>query len=163
MKATHGSIVVFVYRSACYCVSLYWIIFDFHSLYFVGRVFFPLIPSSIANLRQMLFTIKQFKTKYSSLLGPFFGGMRFAGNVTTESFRSLAFETMLQNALTGLDLGGARGGSDFSPVGKSEIEIRNFCQSFSRECVALFGMGSMGTCADIPIGDLGVYVFFHYY
>ena len=95
-----------------------------------------------------------FRLQYSSALGPFFGGVRFSANVNASSVRALAFETTLQNSLTGLPLGGARGGSDFSPVGKSESEIRSFCQSYIRECASWVGMGD--ETMDIPIGDLGV-------
>ena len=68
----------------------------------------------------------------------------------------MAFDTTLQNALTGLPIGGARGGADFSPVGKSESEIRSFCQSYMREGLTIFGLGTQGPENDIPLGDLGV-------
>ena len=92
-----------------------------------------------------------FRVQYSSTLGPFFGGTRFASGVSLSLMRQLAFESTLQHALSPFPLGGARGGSDFSPVGKSPSEIRNFCQSYMRE-VSQY----VGPHTDIPIGDLGV-------
>lgn len=73
------------------------------------------------------------RVQYNSALGPYHGGIRFSHDVNHSIMKFLAFTQILKNALTGLDLGAARGGTDFDPRGKSEQEILRFCQSFMTE------------------------------
>lgn len=92
-----------------------------------------------------------YRVQHNSALGPYKGGLRFASDVTLDTFKSLAFEQTFKNAITGLPMGGAKGGSDFSPIGKSEAEIRRFCYAFTDE---LFR--HIGPDTDVPAGDIGV-------
>jgi glutamate dehydrogenase (NADP+) len=86
-----------------------------------------------------------------SALGPYKGGLRFHPSVDEGVLKFLAFEQIFKNALTGLPLGAGKGGSDFDPKGKSEDEVRRFCQSFMTE---LFRY--LGPSTDVPAGDIGV-------
>ncbi|RJQ56719.1 MAG: NADP-specific glutamate dehydrogenase [Desulfobacteraceae bacterium] len=92
-----------------------------------------------------------FRVQMNSSLGPYKGGLRFHPSVNLSIMKFLAFEQVLKNALTTLSLGGARGGSDFDPKGKSDNEMMRFCQSFMLE---LFR--HIGPDTDIPEGDIGV-------
>lgn len=92
-----------------------------------------------------------FRVQFSSLLGPYKGGIRFHPSVSTSTMKFLAFEQSFKNALSGLPLGGAKGGSDFNPAFKSEGEIMRFCQNFMLELYR-----HIGADTDIPAGDLGV-------
>lgn len=92
-----------------------------------------------------------FRVEMSSVLGPYKGGLRFHSNVTLSVLKFLAFEQVFRNSLTTLPLGGAKGGSDFSPRGKSDAEVMRFCQSYM---TALHT--SMGNHTDIPGPDIGV-------
>jgi glutamate dehydrogenase (NADP+) len=92
-----------------------------------------------------------YRIQHSSALGPFKGGIRFNQNVNLSVMRFLAFEQTFKNALTGLPMGGAKGGSNFSPKGKSEGEIRRFCESFMTELYR-----HIGPDKDVPAGDMGV-------
>ena len=87
----------------------------------------------------------------SSTLGPFKGGLRFHPTVDAGLLKFLAFEQTLKNALTGLPMGGAKGGSDFDPKGRSHDEVRRFCQSFMIELYR-----HIGQFTDVPAGDIGV-------
>jgi len=104
-----------------------------------------------------------YRIGFNSALGPYKGGLRFHSSVTLSILKFLGFEQIFKNALTGLSLGGGKGGSDFSPCGKSNIEIENFCQSFM---VGLYK--HIGPDTDVPAGDIGVgareigYLFGHY-
>ncbi len=104
-----------------------------------------------------------YRIGFNSALGPYKGGLRFHSSVTLSILKFLGFEQIFKNALTGLSLGGGKGGSDFSPRGKSNIEIENFCQSFM---VGLYK--HIGPDTDVPAGDIGVgsreigYLFGHY-
>lgn len=89
--------------------------------------------------------------EFSSVLGPYKGGLRFHPTVDEGILKFLGFEQIFKNALTGLPLGGGKGGSDFDPKGKSEGEVRRFCQSFMTE---LFRY--VGPERDVPAGDIGV-------
>jgi len=91
------------------------------------------------------------RVEFSSVLGPYKGGLRFHPTVDEGILKFLGFEQIFKNALTGLPLGGGKGGSDFDPKGKSENEIRNFCASFMTE---LFRYLHPST--DVPAGDIGV-------
>ena len=92
-----------------------------------------------------------FRVQHSNAIGPYKGGTRFHPSVNLDVFKFLAFEQSLKNALTGLPLGGGKGGSDFDPKGKSDNEIMRFCQAFMTE---LFR--HVGEDTDIPAGDIGV-------
>lgn len=92
-----------------------------------------------------------FRVQFSSLIGPYKGGLRFHPSVNQSIMKFLAFEQIFKNALTGLPIGGAKGGSDFDPKGKSDNEIMRFCQSFMTELYRHIGQD-----VDVPAGDIGV-------
>lgn len=92
-----------------------------------------------------------FRVGFNSALGPYKGGLRFHENVTLDTIKFLGFEQTFKNALTGLPLGGAKGGSDFDPKGRSDNEIMRFCQSFMTELYR-----HLGEHTDVPAGDIGV-------
>ena len=92
-----------------------------------------------------------YRVQFNSAIGPYKGGIRFHPSVTLSTQKFLGFEQTFKNALTGLPMGGAKGGSDFDPNGKSENEIMRFCQSFMDE---LFR--HIGADTDVPAGDIGV-------
>jgi glutamate dehydrogenase (NADP+) len=92
-----------------------------------------------------------FRIQMSSAIGPYKGGLRFHPTVTLGLLKFLAFEQVFKNSLTTLPMGGAKGGADFDPKGKSDHEVRRFCQSFMTE---LFR--HIGQFTDIPAGDIGV-------
>ena len=92
-----------------------------------------------------------YRIQYSSLIGPYKGGLRFHPSVNLSIMKFLGFEQIFKNALTGLPIGGAKGGSDFDPKGKSEGEIMRFCQSFMTELYRHIGQD-----VDVPAGDIGV-------
>ncbi len=92
-----------------------------------------------------------FRIQFNSALGPYKGGLRFAPNVNISIVKFLGFEQIFKNALTGLPIGGGKGGADFDPNGKSDMEIMRFCQSFMTELYRHIGPNT-----DVPAGDLGV-------
>ena len=92
-----------------------------------------------------------FRVQFSSAIGPYKGGLRFHPTVNASVVKFLGFEQVLKNALTSLPMGGAKGGSDFDPKGKSEIEVMHFCQSFMVELSR-----HIGQFTDVPAGDIGV-------
>ena len=92
-----------------------------------------------------------FRVQFNSALGPFKGGLRFHPSVYLGIVKFLGFEQILKNSLTGLLMGGGKGGSDFDPKGKSEGEVMRFCQSFMTEL-----QRHIGPDTDIPAGDIGV-------
>jgi len=92
-----------------------------------------------------------YRVQMNSAIGPYKGGLRFHPTVRLGVLKFLAFEQVFKNALTTLPMGGAKGGSDFDPKGKSEAEVRRFCQSFMTELHRYIGQ-----FADIPAGDIGV-------
>jgi glutamate dehydrogenase (NADP+) len=92
-----------------------------------------------------------FRVQFNSAIGPYKGGIRFHSKVSLSTLKFLGFEQIFKNALTGLPMGGGKGGSDFDPNGKSENEIMRFCQSFMSE---LFR--HVGPDTDVPAGDIGV-------
>lgn len=94
---------------------------------------------------------KGYRVQHSGLLGPYKGGIRFHSSVNESTMKFLAFEQTFKNALTGLPLGGAKGGSDFDPNGKSDGEIMRFCQNFMLELYR-----HLGPNIDVPAGDIGV-------
>ena len=92
-----------------------------------------------------------FRVQSNSAIGPYKGGMRFHPSVTLDIVKFLAFEQTLKNSLTTLPIGGAKGGSDFDPKGKSDMEVMRFCQSFMTELYR-----HIGPDTDVPAGDIGV-------
>jgi glutamate dehydrogenase (NADP+) len=104
-----------------------------------------------------------FRVQFNSALGPYKGGIRFHPTVYLGTIKFLGFEQTFKNALTGMPIGGGKGGSDFDPKGRSDREIMRFCQSFMTELYR-----HLGEYTDVPAGDIGVggreigYMFGHY-
>ncbi len=94
---------------------------------------------------------RAFRVEFNSALGPYKGGMRFHPSVYLGIIKFLGFEQIFKNALTGLPIGGGKGGSDFDPKGKSDSEIMRFCQSLMTELYR-----HLGEYTDVPAGDIGV-------
>ncbi len=92
-----------------------------------------------------------FRVEFNSALGPFKGGLRFHPSVNLSIIKFLGFEQTYKNSLTGMPIGGGKGGSDFDPKGKSDAEIMRFCQSFMTELYR-----HIGEHTDVPAGDIGV-------
>ena len=92
-----------------------------------------------------------YRVQFNSAIGPYKGGLRFHASVNLSILKFLGFEQTFKNALTTLPMGGGKGGSDFSPRGKSDAEIMRFCQSFMQELYKY-----VGPEMDIPAGDIGV-------
>lgn len=92
-----------------------------------------------------------YRVQFSSAIGPYKGGLRFHPSVNFSIVKFLGFEQIFKNSLTGLPIGGGKGGSDFDPNGKSDAEIMRFCQSFMTELYRHIGANT-----DVPAGDLGV-------
>lgn len=91
------------------------------------------------------------RVQFNSAIGPYKGGLRLHPSVTLSVVKFLGFEQILKNSLTGLPIGGAKGGSDFDPKGKSDSEVMRFCQSFMTEL-----QRHIGPDLDVPAGDIGV-------
>ena len=96
-------------------------------------------------------TNRGYRVQFNSAIGPYKGGLRFHPSVNMSIIKFLGFEQIFKNSLTGLPIGGGKGGSDFNPKGKSEMEIMRFCQSFM---TALYRV--IGPNTDVPAGDIGV-------
>ena len=92
-----------------------------------------------------------FRVQFNGAIGPYKGGLRFHPSVKIGSIKFLGFEQIFKNSLTGLPIGGGKGGSDFDPKGKSNGEIRRFCESFMTELYR-----HIGPNVDVPAGDIGV-------
>ncbi len=92
-----------------------------------------------------------YRVEFNSALGPYKGGLRFHASVTLSILKFLGFEQTFKNSLTTLPMGGGKGGSDFSPKGKTDSEIMRFCQSFMSELYR-----HIGSNTDVPAGDIGV-------
>ncbi|ACQ78610.1 Glutamate dehydrogenase (NADP(+)) [Beutenbergia cavernae DSM 12333] len=92
-----------------------------------------------------------FRVEFNSALGPFKGGLRFHPSVYLGTVKFLGFEQVFKNSLTGMPLGGAKGGSDFDPRGRTDAEVMRFCQSFMTELYR-----HIGEYTDVPAGDIGV-------
>ena len=92
-----------------------------------------------------------YRVQYNSALGPYKGGLRFHPSVNIGILKFLGFEQIFKNSLTDLAIGGAKGGSDFDPKGKSELEVMRFCQAFMNELHR-----HVGATIDVPAGDIGV-------
>ena len=92
-----------------------------------------------------------YRVQHNNAIGPYKGGIRFHSSVNVSILKFLAFEQVFKNSLTTLPMGGAKGGSDFSPRGKSNGEVMRFCQAFMREL-----WNYIGPDTDVPAGDIGV-------
>ncbi len=92
-----------------------------------------------------------FRVQFNSAIGPYKGGLRFHPSVYEGIIKFLGFEQIFKNSLTGLPIGGGKGGSDFDPKGKSDMEVMRFCQSFMTELSK-----HIGADTDVPAGDIGV-------
>lgn len=92
-----------------------------------------------------------YRVQFNSAIGPYKGGLRFHPSVTGSIVKFLGFEQIFKNSLTGLPIGGGKGGSDFDPKGKSDSEVMRFCQSFMTEL-----QKHIGPDTDVPAGDIGV-------
>lgn len=92
-----------------------------------------------------------FRVQFNSAIGPYKGGIRFHPSVYSGIIKFLGFEQIFKNSLTGLPIGGGKGGSDFDPKGKSDNEVMRFCQSFMTELAKYIGPDT-----DVPAGDIGV-------
>ena len=130
-----------------------------NELYAAANVLRRLIePDRILSFRvtweddaQQVHVNKGWRVQGSQAIGPYKGGLRFHPSVDEDTLRFLAFEQCFKNALTGLPLGGAKGGSDFDPKGRSDAEIMRFCQAFMRQLAP-----SIGPDTDVPAGDINV-------
>lgn len=116
------------------------------------------IPERIVNFRVVweddsgkLQVNRGFRVQFNSALGPYKGGLRFHPTVNLSILKFLGFEQIFKNALTGINIGGGKGGADFDPKGKSDNEIRRFCESFMKELCK-----HIGADTDVPAGDIGV-------
>lgn len=92
-----------------------------------------------------------YRVEFNSAIGPYKGGLRFHPSVNVSIIKFLGFEQIFKNSLTGLPMGGGKGGSDFDPKGKSDAEVMRFCQSFMTELCKYIGPNT-----DVPAGDIGV-------
>lgn len=92
-----------------------------------------------------------FRVQFNNAIGPYKGGLRLHPSVNLGILKFLGFEQIFKNSLTGLPIGGGKGGSDFNPKGKSDNEVMNFCQSFMSELYK-----HIGPNVDVPAGDIGV-------
>ncbi|WP_166333919.1 NADP-specific glutamate dehydrogenase [Sphingobacterium chungjuense] len=115
-------------------------------------------PERVVSFRVVWLDDKQevqvnrgYRVQMNSAIGPYKGGLRFSPTVNLSILKFLAFEQVFKNSLTGLPLGGGKGGSDFNPKGKSDHEIMRFCQSFMTELHR-----HIGSDTDVPAGDIGV-------
>ncbi|MCL1890230.1 MAG: NADP-specific glutamate dehydrogenase, partial [Desulfovibrionaceae bacterium] len=117
-----------------------------------------LIPERLIRFRVVWVDAKDeiqvntgYRVQFNSAVGPYKGGIRFHPSVNTSIIKFLGFEQVFKNSLTGLAIGGGKGGSDFNPKGRSDNEIMRFCQAFMTE---LFRY--VGATVDVPAGDVGV-------
>ena len=94
---------------------------------------------------------RDYRVQMNSAIGPYKGGLRFHPSVTLGTLKFLAFEQVFKNALTILPMGGAKGGSDFDPKGKGDVEVMRFCQVFMNKLYR-----HIGPDTDVPAGDIGV-------
>ena len=124
---------------------------------------YGIIPRICEPNRQIIFKVnwqddkgrvhtnRGFRVQFNSALGPYKGGLRFHPSVYLGIIKFLGFEQIFKNALTGMPIGGGKGGADFDPKGKSDNEIMRFCQAFMTELSA-----HIGHDIDVPAGDIGV-------
>ena len=92
-----------------------------------------------------------YRVQFNSVIGPYKGGLRFHPSVNLSILKFLGFEQVFKNSLTGLPMGGGKGGSDFNPKGRSDSEVKRFCQSYMSEL-----WRHIGADLDVPAGDIGV-------
>ena len=92
-----------------------------------------------------------YRVQFNSAIGPYKGGLRFHPSVNLSILKFLGFEQVFKNSLTGLPLGGGKGGSDFNPKGRTDSEVKRFCQSYMSEL-----WRHIGADLDVPAGDIGV-------
>ncbi len=133
--------------------------FDRHSIFEEKKVLERLVEPE----RQVIFRVswvddnnqiqvnRGYRVQFNSAIGPYKGGLRFHPSVYLGIIKFLGFEQIFKNSLTGLPMGGAKGGSDFEPKGKSDNEVMRFCQSFMSELYR-----HVGPFTDVPAGDIGV-------
>ncbi|MBP2626753.1 MAG: glutamate dehydrogenase/leucine dehydrogenase [Firmicutes bacterium] len=122
-----------------------------------------IVESIVEPERQIIFRVpwtddtgnirinRGFRVQFNSAIGPYKGGLRFHPSVNVGIMKFLGFEQIFKNSLTGLPIGGSKGGSDFDPKGKSDAEVMRFCQSFMTELYRHIGQD-----VDVPAGDIGV-------
>lgn len=134
-------------------------VFDKHPEYIKGGLLERLVEPE----RQVMFRVpwvddngnvqvnRGYRIQFNSAIGPYKGGLRFHPSVNLSIIKFLGFEQIFKNSLTGLPIGGGKGGSDFDPKGKSDNEIMRFCQSFMAELYR-----HIGGLVDVPAGDIGV-------
>jgi len=134
-------------------------VLDKHPEYVEARILDRIVEPE----RQLIFRIpwkddkgnfqvnRGFRIEFNSALGPYKGGLRFHPSVYVGIIKFLGFEQVFKNSLTGLQMGGGKGGSDFDPKGKSDNEVMSFCQSFMTELCR-----HIGPHTDVPAGDIGV-------
>ena len=130
-----------------------------HKKYQAGRILERIVEPE----RQIIFRVpwiddagnyrvnRGFRIEFNSAIGPYKGGLRFHPSVNLSILKFLGFEQIFKNSLTGLPIGGGKGGSDFDPKGKSDAEVMRFCQSFMTELCKYIGPHT-----DVPAGDIGV-------
>ncbi len=128
---------------------------EFEQAYLIDRI---CIPDRIITFRVTWVDDKGkvqvnmgYRVQHNNAIGPYKGGIRFHASVTPSVLKFLAFEQTFKNALTTLPMGGAKGGSDFNPHGKSDAEVMRFCQAFINELYR-----HIGPDEDVPAGDIGV-------
>ena len=109
------------------------------------------VPCFLGGRAGKVHVNRGYRVQMNSAIGPYKGGIRFHPSVNLSILKFLAFEQTFKNALTTLPMGGAKGGSDFDPVGKSDAEIMRFCQAFMQEL-----WNNIGVDTDVPAGDVGV-------
>ncbi len=109
------------------------------------------LPGTLAGRQGQVHINRGFRVEFNSALGPYKGGLRFHPSVYLGIIKFLGFEQIFKNSLTGLPIGGGKGGSDFDPKGKSDDEVMRFCQSFMTELYR-----HIGEHTDVPAGDIGV-------
>ncbi len=130
-----------------------------HKAYYESRIFQRLTePDRVIIFRVSwedidgnIRTNRGYRVQYNNAIGPYKGGLRFDKNLTLGTLKFLGFEQTFKNSLTGLPLGGGKGGADFNPKGKCEREIMRFCHSFMTELCR-----HIGPDTDVPAGDMGV-------
>jgi glutamate dehydrogenase (NADP+) len=131
----------------------------YHPEYLEAKILDRIVePERIISFRVCWFTDdgdiqinKGYRVQMNSAIGPYKGGLRFSPTVNLSILKFLAFEQVFKNSLTGLPLGGGKGGSDFNPKNRSDREIMSFCQSFMTEL-----SNHIGANVDVPAGDIGV-------
>ena len=111
----------------------------------------PFVPSFVVDDKGQVQNNMGYRIQHNNAIGPYKGGIRFHSSVNQSILKFLAFEQTFKNSLTTLAMGGAKGGSDFSPKGKSDMEVMRFCQAFVAEL-----WRQIGPDTDVPAGDIGV-------